>query len=97
MQFPETPESNPWCRHHTIPHLWLRRGGKPETFDCFSTEDGTFVIDLDAEALAHWAADRSRIAGKLPIGDWISVMAKALGFKQCVPCAMRRVKWNNLL
>lgn len=97
MQFPDTPENNPWCRHHTVPHLWLRRGRDEETFDCFSTEDGTLAERLTPEALAHWAADRSRTTGKVPIGDWVHLMAQSLGFKQCVPCALRRARWNNLL
>lgn len=47
--------------------------------------------------VVRFVAERSRHDDYIPIGDIVARITKALGVKQCVPCAARQTVANRML
>ena len=90
-----------WRAHPIVPYLRVKVSDTAakgeELFDLHDTRDGVTVTRLGPEDVVLWVADRSRVNGKLPLGDWFAAITKQLGFKTCLTCYKRLTRWNNLL
>lgn len=80
-------------RHPSVPWILFRmlpQGG----FLVVNERTREQMHASDAMALHSYAADQARVPGHIGAGDVVASAAKAMGFKQCTPCAARRAAMN---
>jgi len=90
--------SEVWNPIGVFSHLEWRQSSAPNAVYARIVGDSASEVILEGrDEFAQWVADHSARPTHVPLGDWVHNVADALGFKRCLPCAERQIRWNNWL
>jgi hypothetical protein len=82
-------------RHPHAPHILFR--AIPGGFEVVDERTGKRATTANIAGVHQFAADHSRVASHVPLGDAVHRVASSLGLERCTPCAQRQAQLNRLV